>query len=76
MSLKSLSQGAANYFQHRQTQLIVLAWNNGSKRKPEGKNEKDLTILKKEEKEDKTMSGCLGQDGNWGRGKTTRVNQG
>lgn len=52
MSLKSLSQGAANYFQHRQTQLIVLAWNNGSKKKKklEGYNEKDLKILKKEEK--------------------------
>lgn len=50
MSLKSLSQGAANYFQHRQTQLIVLAWNNGSKGKLEGYNEKDLKILEKEEK--------------------------
>lgn len=68
MPLKSLSQRAANYFQHRQTQLIVLAWNNGSKRKLEGYHEKDLKILKKEEKYDKTMTGCLGQDGNWGRG--------
>lgn len=50
MSLKSLSQGAANYFQHRQTQLIVPAWNNGAEGKLEGYNEKDLKILKKEEK--------------------------